>query len=171
MVYFPYLNHEWPGRFFCSWCINFLDLWWTQYGEPVLLYGEAAHPIDALCRLSSLLWTALVPSLSWEGIRWLFYFSCLFPVPKGNVVLPKKSFFRWKKFLKDQNLLNWKLFDISWPGGPCHFFYISWPGGPCQDWKERYAGTWATCSDHLPKVIFLTTSKNSIFLLFPKQSL
>ena len=122
MVYFPYLNHELPGRFFCSWCINFSDLWWTQYGEPVLLHGEAAHPIDALCRLSSLLWTALVPSLSWEGLRWLFYFSSLFSVPKGNVVLPTKSFFRWNFFLKDQNSLVRKLFDISWPGGPSQLF-------------------------------------------------
>ena len=116
MVYFPYLNHEWPGRFFCSWCINFSDLWWTQYGEPVLLHGEAAHPIDALCRLSSLLWTALVPSLSWEGLRWLFYFASLFSVPT-------KSFFRWKRFVKGQNFLLLKLFDISWPEGPCQLFW------------------------------------------------
>ena len=124
MVYFPYLNHEWTGGFFCLLCMNFSDLWWTQYGEPVLLHGEAAHPIGALCRLSSLLWTALVPSLSWEGIRWLFYFASLFfSLPKGNVVLPTKSFFRWKRFLKSQNFLLWKLFDISWPGGPWQLFW------------------------------------------------
>ena len=110
MVYFPYLNHEWPGRFFCSWCINFSDLWWTQYGEPVLLHGEAAHPIDALCRLSSLFWTTLVPSLSWEGLRWLFYFASLFSVPT-------KSFFRWFQKICERPELS--TFETFW-------YFLTW---------------------------------------------